>query len=48
MKTYSERDSSIIMIGIGTGKIMRELFDSFLHKYQICLEKSIKGGNFYF
>ena len=36
------------MIGIGTGKIMQELFDSFLSKYQIGLEQSIKGSNFIF
>ena len=48
MKTYSESGISIIMIGIGTGKIMQELFDSFLSKYQIGLEQSIKGSNFIF
>ena len=42
---YSKSDSSTFMIGNDTDKIIQELFDSFLHKYQIGLEQSTKGSN---
>ena len=43
---YSKSNSSITMIGNDTNKIIQELFDSFLRKYQIHLEQSMKGSNF--
>ena len=36
------------MIGNDTNEIIQELFDSFLHKYQIGLEQSMIGSNFIF
>ena len=45
---YSSSDSNIVMIGIDTDKIIQELFDSLLHKYQIGPEQSMKGSNFSF
>ena len=45
---YSKSDSSIVMIGNDTHKIIQELFDSFLEKYQISLEQSMKDRSFIF
>ena len=45
---HSKSDSSIVTIGNDIGKIIQKLFDSFLHKYQIGLEQSMKGTNYIF
>ena len=45
---YSNSDSSIVMIGNDTHKIIQELFYSFTEKYQISLEQSMKGRSFIF
>ena len=45
---YSKSDSSIVMIVNDTHKIIQELFDSLLEKYQISLEQSVKGRSFIF
>ena len=45
---YPKSDSEIIMIGNNRDKIIRELFDSLLHKYQRGLEQSMKSSNFIF
>ena len=35
-----------VMIGDDTNKIIKKLFHSLLHRYQIGLEQSMKGSNF--
>ena len=47
-KIYFKSDSSIIMIGYGTDEIIQERFDLLLHKYQVRMEKSMKGSHFLF
>ena len=36
------------MIGNNTDEIIKEFFHSLLLRYQICLEESLKGGDFIF
>ena len=47
-KMSSKSNSSIVMIGKDTDEFLQELPDSFLHKYQISLEQSVKSSNFIF
>ena len=43
----SKSDSSIVMIGNDINKTVQKRFGSFLYKYQIGLEQSMKGNNFF-
>ena len=45
---YFKSDSGIIMISYATNEIIEKRSDLLLHKYQILLEKSMKGSNFLF
>ena len=45
---YSKRDNSMVMIGNDRDKIIQELFDSLLQKYQINLKQSMKDSKFIF
>ena len=44
----SKRDNVEIIMGIETDNIIKELFESFLNKYQKTLEEKIKDSNFGF
>ena len=39
---------SLIIIGKETDKVIKELFESLLSRYQIGLEESVKGSKFVF
>ena len=45
---HSKSNTMEIMIGNETDKIIEELFDSFLRKYQKGFEESMKGSEFVF
>ena len=45
---HSKSDHMEIMIGSETDEIMKNLFDSFLQRYQKGLEESMKGSEFVF
>ena len=45
---YSPSDNIEIMLGNETDKIIEDLFDSFLQRYQQGLEESMKGSEFVF
>ena len=45
---YSKSDSKEIMIGNETDKIIQELYDSLLQRYEKGLEKLMKGKEFVF
>ena len=44
----SKRDNVEIIMGIETDNIIKELFESFLNKYQKTLEEKMKDSNFGF
>ena len=41
---YSKSDNLEIKIGSETDKIIEDLFESLLQRYQKCLEQSMKGS----
>ena len=43
--TYSKSHSRLVVIGNDTDEFIQNLFDSFLHNYQIGLENSMIGSN---
>ena len=43
---YSPSDNIEVIMGIETDKIIEDLFDSFLQKYQKGLEASMRGSKF--
>ena len=45
---YSKRDSSKVTTSNDANKIIQNLFNSLLQKYEIGLEQSMKGSNFGF
>ena len=45
---YSTSDNIEVMMGIETDKIIEDLFDSFLQRYQKGLEESMRGSEFVF
>ena len=45
---YSKSDNTEVMTGNETEKIIEDLFDSFLQRYQKNLEESMKGSEFVF
>ena len=45
---HFKSDNIEIMMGTETDKIIEEIFESLLQRYQDRLEESIKGGNFIF
>ena len=45
---YSHSDNIEVIIGTETDKIIEDLFDSFLQRYQKDLEESVKGSGFVF
>ena len=45
---YSKSDTIEVMMGSETDEIIRELFDSFLQRYQKNLEESMRGSEFVF
>ena len=45
---YSKSDNIKIMVGNETDKIIEDLFDSFLQRYQSNLEESMRGSEFAF
>ena len=45
---HSKSDNMEIMIGSETDEIIKNLFDSFLQRYQKGLEESMKGSEFIF
>ena len=45
---YSKRDNIETMMDNETDKIIEDLFDSFLQRYQKNLEESMKGSEFFF
>ena len=45
---HSKSTNTEIMTGNETNKIINELFESLLTRYQLALEESMKGSNFVF
>ena len=45
---YSPSDNIEIMPGNETDKIIEDVFDSFLQRYQKALEESMSGNDFFF
>ena len=45
---YSKSDNIKIMVGNETDKIIEDLFDSFLQRYESNLEESMRGSEFVF
>ena len=44
---YSPSDNVEVIIGVETDKIIEDLFDSFLQRYQEGLEESMRGSEFF-
>ena len=42
----SKSDNREFMTSFNTGEVVTELFESALHRYQVCLEQSMKGSEF--